>query len=152
MNNSTKRKKKDWRKKKRGFFKFLNFAKMINFFFLISFELFLLFDDLILVLLPFSVDYHSTSSFFFLQCKLNDQFNQVNRKIQWTMRIWKLKSFTNLHFMKVQQSIDHMQMSIPWSRSQCSIIPLHFVLPSTKFSLKETHPKKNREKNLEMEI
>ena len=57
----------------------------------------------------------------------------------------------NINLFAVQQSIDHIQMFISWSPTQCGISILHFLLiPSTKFSFKNTL-KKSREDNLEME-
>ena len=48
----------------------------------------------------------------------------------------------NINFFAVQQSIDHMQMSIRWSPNQCVPSTLHFVLSSSQFLIK-THIRKS---------
>ena len=62
----------------------------------------------------------------FLNYKLNHQFTQINRKMQWITGVRQCKSFANLRFVPVHQSIDHIQLFILWSQNQCSLSILHF--------------------------
>ena len=65
--------------------------------------------------------------------------NEINNSTDHILQI-------NVNFFVVQQLIDHLQLSIPWSPYQCSISILHFYQQNLLKKKKKTakYEEKNR--------